>query len=395
MDPAPRPLVYCLVPQDLAGELLEPLRRLYADDPTVAVVVDRRVRERRTQPDRRHLNQALRDDRRSRPDRRQAGDRRAVHLPRRLPEPPAELGPEVARIRWAQPLAPVAPGFEELDLEAVVGRILVGDLEAPTELYWRCFERAWSRLAFVLGDRVQADGLVLGAFGHVLDVLEEWDPGSVAFEPWLDETVDACAAAHLAQRVVGSADESVVVAAGNHPGLRVTDPLLDEPVGIVAYDDRSRPRFHRERDALLAALAEGDVERVEHVGTTAVRGLGGSGVVDLLVGVRRLPPRRRLVEALEGLGYDEHGPAGARGRVYFRKRGPISYDVHVVRHGGPLWLEALALRDHLTRHAGDAQRYERALREAARAAPDSRQRYQLLRADALAAILGGARAAAS
>jgi len=40
-------LIYCVVPEELAGELLGKLESYYADDPNVKVIVDRRRAERR------------------------------------------------------------------------------------------------------------------------------------------------------------------------------------------------------------------------------------------------------------------------------------------------------------------------------------------------------------
>jgi len=40
-------LIYCVVPEELAGELLPKLEAYYADDANVKVIVDRRKAERR------------------------------------------------------------------------------------------------------------------------------------------------------------------------------------------------------------------------------------------------------------------------------------------------------------------------------------------------------------
>jgi hypothetical protein len=40
-------VIYCAVPEALAGELLERLTDYYADDPNVTVIVDRRQSSRR------------------------------------------------------------------------------------------------------------------------------------------------------------------------------------------------------------------------------------------------------------------------------------------------------------------------------------------------------------
>ena len=40
-------MIYCVIPEELADELLEKLTRYYADDPGVTVIVDRRRSSRR------------------------------------------------------------------------------------------------------------------------------------------------------------------------------------------------------------------------------------------------------------------------------------------------------------------------------------------------------------
>ena len=41
------PVIYCVVPQELAPELYDKLAEYYADDPNVKVIIDRRKGERR------------------------------------------------------------------------------------------------------------------------------------------------------------------------------------------------------------------------------------------------------------------------------------------------------------------------------------------------------------
>ena len=43
-------MVYCVIPGEFEGELYEEMTEYYADDPDVAVVIDRRQRSRRRWP---------------------------------------------------------------------------------------------------------------------------------------------------------------------------------------------------------------------------------------------------------------------------------------------------------------------------------------------------------
>lgn len=61
-------MIYCVVPEELADELLAKLEDYYADDPNVKVIVDRRKAERRRrgEPPPEDTHRELRDRRRSR-----------------------------------------------------------------------------------------------------------------------------------------------------------------------------------------------------------------------------------------------------------------------------------------------------------------------------------------
>ncbi len=59
-------MIYCVVPEDLAGELFEKLTAYYADDPNVTVIVDRRKSSRRTRQSSAGGQRSVRDRRRAR-----------------------------------------------------------------------------------------------------------------------------------------------------------------------------------------------------------------------------------------------------------------------------------------------------------------------------------------
>lgn len=41
-------MIYCVIPEEMSGELYDKLANYYADDPNVKVIIDRRKSERRT-----------------------------------------------------------------------------------------------------------------------------------------------------------------------------------------------------------------------------------------------------------------------------------------------------------------------------------------------------------
>lgn len=59
-------MIYCVIPEDLAGELFEKLAAYYSKDPNVTVIVDRRKSSRRDRSSAGGGQRAVRDRRRPR-----------------------------------------------------------------------------------------------------------------------------------------------------------------------------------------------------------------------------------------------------------------------------------------------------------------------------------------
>ena len=60
-------MIYCVIPEALADELYDKLKRYYEDDPHVEVIVERRSYERRTRGSTGGGKREIRDRRRRRP----------------------------------------------------------------------------------------------------------------------------------------------------------------------------------------------------------------------------------------------------------------------------------------------------------------------------------------
>lgn len=137
---------------------------------------------------------------------------------------------------------------------------------------------------------------------------------------------------------------------------------------IVPYDADWPRRFNEERRALTAVFA-GTKAVIEHVGSTAVPGLGAKPVIDIIVGVPLLAEVERRIPALGAAGY-EYVPEYEQQlpeRRYFRKPrlGPRAFHVHCVVTGSDFWIRHLTFRDHLRTHPESAAAYDSLKRELA------------------------------
>jgi len=131
---------------------------------------------------------------------------------------------------------------------------------------------------------------------------------------------------------------------------------IDEWITVAPYDPQWPWQFADEQGPVRDALGE-VVADIAHFGSTAVPGLAAKPIVDILVGVQALPLREGQIAALARQGYEYLGDAGIPGRVAFRKRRPLAFNLAVVAWGGPLWRDNLLLRDFLRAHPDDARHY--------------------------------------
>lgn len=135
---------------------------------------------------------------------------------------------------------------------------------------------------------------------------------------------------------------------------------------IVDYDARWPARYERERARLAAALGPLAL-RIEHNGSTSVRGLAAKPVIDIQISVAAVQPLDAYRPALLRLGYVHVPHADDAFCPYFHRPAawPHSHHVHVVAADGIEEARTLAFRDFLREHPVTAAAYAELKRELA------------------------------
>src|SRR3989338_9401102 len=127
----------------------------------------------------------------------------------------------------------------------------------------------------------------------------------------------------------------------------------------------SQPNFPQLYEAKKARITKGleGVLDIQHIGSTAVEGLGGKGVIDIGV----LAPREKfgsLSEALEKLDYVHSQTGSTPERLFFYTTHPDPdegerlYHVHLTYPKNPERNNFLRFRDYLRAHPDEARKYE-------------------------------------
>ncbi len=140
------------------------------------------------------------------------------------------------------------------------------------------------------------------------------------------------------------------------------------PVIIVEYNPRWPALYEEEKERILGLIGH-RVVTIEHVGSTAVTGLGAKPIIDITIALRRLADAEECIDPLTSIGYEYKPPdrVGIPERRFFDKKpsGASTYHIHMVELTSDFWERHLLFRDFLRSHPEVAGQYCRLKKELA------------------------------
>ncbi|MEO7743383.1 MAG: GrpB family protein [Usitatibacter sp.] len=165
--------------------------------------------------------------------------------------------------------------------------------------------------------------------------------------------------------------------------------MSDEGLMLTPYSPLWPALFDLERRRLLEIF--NDAAAVEHVGSTAVPGLGAKPIIDVMLGAPDLALVEARIPALaaEGYRYVPEFEKAMPDRRYFAKldRPPGKFHLHAVALDSPFWARHLAFRDALRADESLARKYWRLKQHLAARHPDDRGAYTDAKGDFIRAAL--------
>jgi len=130
---------------------------------------------------------------------------------------------------------------------------------------------------------------------------------------------------------------------------------MANPVIISDYNPQWPILYEEEKSRILSVIGD-KVVTIEHIGSTAVPGLGAKSIIDIMVGVHRLVDVEECINPLQSIGYEYFPPSevGIPERRYFDRTG---YHLHMVEVTSDFWERHLIFRYYLRTHPEMAQQY--------------------------------------
>ncbi|KMN44267.1 GrpB family protein [Bacillus cereus] len=137
---------------------------------------------------------------------------------------------------------------------------------------------------------------------------------------------------------------------------------MDEKIIIKPYQHHWHKEFLNEKNKITSLLNK-EVITMEHIGSTAVEGLGAKPLIDMMIGVTNLQITENWTESLAEIGY-EYVPKKNSNWRFFRKGKwrAGTHHLHVYIYNSEEWKNNLLFRDFLIKHEWARKEY-RGLKE--------------------------------
>ena len=165
-----------------------------------------------------------------------------------------------------------------------------------------------------------------------------------------------------------------------------------EKVDLSEYDPQWPLLFEAERDRLFA-LCPDDFMAVEHIGSTAVRGLSAKPIIDILAGVESISRADLLVAPLCRSKYTTSAEFNAtlQNRRWLMRwaNGRRTHHLHIVVYGESEWAARLAFRDALRSDPGLVIRYEQLKARLAMEFSNDREAYTAAKSKFVRDVING------
>lgn len=167
------------------------------------------------------------------------------------------------------------------------------------------------------------------------------------------------------------------------------DIILLGMLTIHKSDPSLNDKFYQARQKLRDIL--GDDVSIEHVGSTAVPGVDGKGIIDIMVGCNGIDEMRQCADKLVSNGFfpARRNASADRILVTSRAEDTIKGDIHVhiVVQGSPEAENFIAIRDYLRLHPDVAAEYSRLKHHIAASVNFDRELYKKQKSGFLSRIL--------
>ncbi|EJS76455.1 GrpB family protein [Bacillus cereus] len=162
---------------------------------------------------------------------------------------------------------------------------------------------------------------------------------------------------------------------------------MDQQIVIKPYQKEWQEEYLKEKDNFCSLLGE-EMIAIEHIGSTAVEGLGAKPLIDMMIGVTDLQITKEWTENFSVIGY-EYVPKETPNWCFFRKGKwrAGTHHLHVYIYNSDEWRNNLFFRDFLITNEWARKEYKELKEKLAITFPFDRVSYTKAKAPFIQKIL--------
>ena len=165
--------------------------------------------------------------------------------------------------------------------------------------------------------------------------------------------------------------------------------MRTKEVLLLSYQESWKDDFEKIAKELKTAL--GDlILKIEHVGSTSVKGMVAKPIIDIAVGVHDLNILKKIPAIMINGGYHHLSEHGDNDRLLFikKKQGKCFLHIHVEIYQGESWENHLLFKEYLQKNLKALSEYNRLKKDLAARFSDDRKQYTSGKADFIQSCLG-------
>ena len=127
---------------------------------------------------------------------------------------------------------------------------------------------------------------------------------------------------------------------------------------ILPYYQKFLKDFEEEKYKIFKVLKGKNIE-IHHIGSTAIPGLGGKGMIDIMLAINTWQDLDGIIKKLKTIGLKHIHPK-EEGRVFLSKIATTKLGdvhIHIVKKEGKLYKDLLFFRNYLKDNKKEAEKY--------------------------------------
>lgn len=125
---------------------------------------------------------------------------------------------------------------------------------------------------------------------------------------------------------------------------------------IISYNRKFPKIFEKEKKKISKTTG---INNISHIGSTAVPGLGGKGIIDTMIGIKNWEKANSIIKKLKNLGFTHIRPK-EKGRIFLSKNRGLSLNnihIHIVKEKSKQYKDLLSFRDYLRKNKKEVEKF--------------------------------------